>query len=556
MPRLPTSSQESARSIPRDSEEGRALLQSRLSRFGRLGAYLSFGFLLAAAGTALTLGNLPGTSAAATAQIASFTLSLGVARLRRTRPLAPTTLVAIDYAFTWLNCAIFVAFGFALPQYTRPELVQLCCVTDLLAARAFLVPSTARRTALIGLLPLLAIVVSTYVFYRAGPPHPDAPSALVYALLAAIMSMSPLVITAFTSRTIFGLREQAREALQLGQYTLLEKIGAGGMGIVYKARHATLRRPTAIKLLPADRAGAHNLARFEREVQLTCQLSHPNTIAIFDYGRSANGILYYAMEYLDGLDLESIVALTGPLPEARVVHVLLQVCGALGEAHAAGLMHRDIKPQNVLLCTRGGVHDVAKVVDFGLVKELARPGATSLSSTDMIVGTPLYMSPEAIVRPAELDARGDLYALGAVGYFLLTGTPPFRGSTVLEICGLQLHARPEPPSQRLGRAIMPELDALIMSCLEKAPDQRPASALLLATQLSELGLPGWTRAQAQGWWREHAAAIAAFRQQRSEAVDTAHTLPVATVAVDLREREVPLAPWQSSPAQKTPAIEG
>ncbi|MDB4975354.1 MAG: serine/threonine kinase, partial [Myxococcaceae bacterium] len=384
MARLPLSSHGSIDSLPRDTEEGRALLQSRLARYGRLGAYLALGFLIIVTVTGLLVG-LPDTLAAGVAQSASFLVAVSVARIQRAAPLSAARLIAIDYGFTWINCGIFIAFGFWLPLFARPELIQLCCVTDLLAARAFLVPSTARRTALVGLGPVLAIVVSTYFLYRHGPPHADAPPVLAYVQVAGVLGLVPLVVTSLTSRTIFGLRERAREAMQLGQYTLLEKIGAGGMGVVYKARHATLRRPTAIKLLPADRAGAHNLARFEREVQLTCTLTHPNTITIFDYGRSAEGILYYAMEYLDGLDLESIVALTGPMPEARVVHVLQQVCSALHEAHKAGLMHRDIKPQNVLLCARGGVLDVAKVVDFGLVKELDRGVEASLTSGELII---------------------------------------------------------------------------------------------------------------------------------------------------------------------------
>ncbi|HEY6881919.1 MAG TPA: serine/threonine-protein kinase, partial [Polyangiales bacterium] len=417
MPRLPLSSPPSVQTLPRDTEEGRALLQNRLARYGSVGAWLAGVFLLITTTTGLMVG-LPDTRAAGIALLASFVVASAISRLATSeRALSPTLLVVIDYGFTWINTGIFIGFGFALPLFARPELIQLMLVTDLLAARAFLVPSTARRTALVAAGPVTAVVLSTYYFYVDGPPHPDAPGLLTYLQVSLVLGLVPIVVTAWTSHTIFGLRERAREAMQLGQYTLLEKIGAGGMGVVYKARHATLRRPTAIKLLPAEKAGSHNLARFEREVQLTSTLTHPNTVAIFDYGRSANGILYYAMEYLDGLDLESLVALTGPMPDGRVVHVLAQVASALAEAHEAGIMHRDIKPQNILLCTRGGMHDFAKVVDFGLVKELGTPGTASLSLAGTVVGTPLYMCPEAIVRPSELDARGDLYALGAVGYF-------------------------------------------------------------------------------------------------------------------------------------------
>ena len=200
------------------------------------------------------------------------------------------------------------------------------------------------------------------------------------------------------------------------------------MGIVYRAHHALLRRPTAVKLLPAGRAGESNLSRFEREVQLTSSLTHPNTVAIYDYGHTPDGIFYYAMEYLDGMDLEELVELDGAQDPARVVHVLRQVCGALAEAHGVGLVHRDIKPANILLCERGGIPDTAKVVDFGLVKQLSTSGVgPGVSTVNNIMGTPLYLSPEAITSPEKVDARSDLYALGAVAYYLVTGKAVFEG---------------------------------------------------------------------------------------------------------------------------------
>ena len=188
-----------------------------------------------------------------------------------------------------------------------------------------------------------------------------------------------------------------REARRLGPYTLVEKIGEGGMGAVYRASHALLRRPTAIKILPPQRAGEMDLARFEREVQMTSQLTSPHTVSVYDYGRTPDGLFYYAMEFLDGIDLEELVRRDGPMPPGRVVHVLRQVCEALGEAHRAGLIHRDVKPANILLCERGGRFDVAKVVDFGLVKSVSGsdPGVT-LENT--VPGTPHYMAPESAAR--------------------------------------------------------------------------------------------------------------------------------------------------------------
>jgi len=203
---------------------------------------------------------------------------------------------------------------------------------------------------------------------------------------------------------------------RLGQYTLERKIGAGGMGIVYRASHAMLRRPTAIKLLPPDRAGEASIARFEREVQMTAQLSHPNTVAIYDYGRTPEGVFYYAMEYLDGINLEDLVRTYGAQPAGRVLAILDQVCGALAEAHERGLVHRDIKPANIILTERGGEPDVAKVVDFGLVKPIVTDDPRlTMSMPGVMTGTPLYLSPESLTSPESGDPRSDLYALGAVG---------------------------------------------------------------------------------------------------------------------------------------------
>jgi hypothetical protein len=328
------------------------------------------------------------------------------------------------------------------------------------------------------------------------------------------------------SRLVGELREEVREARQLGQYSLLSKLGEGGMGVVYRARHALMRRPTAVKLLPPGRSRKEDLQRFEREVRLTARLSHPNTVTIYDFGRTPEGVFYYAMELLEGGTLEDIVAVGGPLTPARVAKILVAITGALSEAHGIGLIHRDIKPANIMLCEQGGEHDVAKILDFGLVKELGDVGA-ALSQDSHITGTPYYMAPEAILDPQHLDARADLYALGAVGYFLLTARTVFEGRSSIEVLSHHLHSKPVPPSQRLGAPVPADLEAVILQCLAKTPDGRPSSAAVLRKQLAACAdLGGWDLEDARAWWDRHAAQVQARRTVADE-ISGAKTIDVA-----------------------------
>ena len=301
-------------------------------------------------------------------------------------------------------------------------------------------------------------------------------------------------------------------AKQLGQYTLVEKLGEGGMGTVYRAHHALLRRPTAIKLLhPTEKVpgGSTALARFQREVQLMSALTHPNTVVVYDYGHTPDGVFYYAMEYIDGITLEELVDADGPQTPERAVHLLAQICAALAEAHAIDLVHRDIKPANVMLCNRGGIPDFVKVLDFGLVKQLSNDASTKLSQSATLLGTPHYMAPEAILGRGPVDARVDIYAVGGVAYFLLTGTLVFSGGTVVEVCAKHLTVPPEPPSERLGRPIPAELEALVMRCLEKDPAKRTASAEALLRELRALDLGGWDPDTAREWWRNRGSHVEA-----------------------------------------------
>jgi hypothetical protein len=322
----------------------------------------------------------------------------------------------------------------------------------------------------------------------------------LFGLLAA-SSMLILLFSLAMSRLQKAAQNASLAAKELGQYQLEAKLGEGGMGVVYRGRHRMLRRPTAIKLLHPDKTTDATIARFEREVQLTCQLNHPNTIAIYDYGRTPEGIFYYAMEFLEGLNLDTLVSRFGPQPEGRVIHILRQVCASLAEAHDISLVHRDIKPANIILSRRGGECDVAKVLDFGLVKAVDSKKEASLTSAGAVIGTPLYMAPEAVDTPEKVDGRSDLYAVAAVGYFLLTGTPPFEGESVIEICMHHAKTPPELPSERLKRPIAADLEAVLLKGLAKKPADRFATARDFAEALAACSTTGsWTSRQADAWW--------------------------------------------------------
>ena len=333
------------------------------------------------------------------------------------------------------------------------------------------------------------------------------PVRVAFGWLWAVLSVA-LVLVLVKTWTNLRLRKQIDEVRQLGRYVLVEKIGQGGMGEVYLARHAKLRRPTAVKLLRGPDATDETIARFEREVQLTCRLTHPNTIQIYDYGRTDDGIFYYAMEYLDGLTLSALLEIESPTPPARVIHILLQVCGSLSEAHGIGLIHRDIKPQNIMLCERGGRQDVVKVLDFGLVKDTAETGELEVTSPDVLRGTPMYIAPERMRDPLQADPRSDIFAVGAVGFLLLTGQGAYQGATVMEVMQKILQEQMPRPSDNSDAEIPARLDDLIVDCLRKAPGDRPQTAAEMIASLQEITDAGqWGDREARDWWQSNAEKI-------------------------------------------------
>ena len=349
---------------------------------------------------------------------------------------------------------------------------------------------------------------------------------------AVIGLLAVAVVGMFVYATVLSrMRSKVDRAQRLGSYRVERKIGEGGMGKVYLARHSLLRRPTAIKLVDGAEAGASAVKRFEREVAVTSGLTHPNTVAIYDYGHTPEGIFYYAMEYLDGPTLGQCVEADGAQPEARVVHLMRQICGSVAEAHDAGIIHRDLKPANVMVCERGGVYDFAKVLDFGLAR--TRDSDVSLTNLDSLTGTPLYLSPEAIQAPETLDARGDLYQLGGIAYYLLTGRHVFAASSVVDVLDKHLHAKPESPSDVLGRPVSRDLETLILACLEKDRAKRPQSAGELLLALEAARFEGkWGQTEARLWWEDWRA-----RHPGGEGVSSVSSLP-SGYQVDLEERSV------------------
>ncbi len=365
------------------------------------------------------------------------------------------------------------------------------------------IPNTWRRCLLVTLgLALTPLILTPLAASRDGPVEAE----MFFSLLKmATLASLAIAIAVFGSHRLQLLQAQAFEAQQLGQYRLGKRLGAGGMGEVYLAEHLLLRRPCAVKLIRPEQAGdPTTLHRFEREVQAMATLTHPNTVEIYDYGHADDGTFYYVMEYLPGQNLEHLVNSYGPLPPERAIHLLRQVCGALREAHKIGLLHRDIKPSNIIACDRGGVFDVAKLLDFGLVHEtgLGKDG-DRLTQHGTVIGSPPYMSPEQAAGKNVLDARSDIYSLGAVAYFLLTGQAPFVRETAMMM--LMAHAyEPVVPPIQLRPEVPDDLQAVVLRCLEKDPSRRFPDAHSLEQALASCAAADqWTEEQAALWWHEH-----------------------------------------------------
>jgi eukaryotic-like serine/threonine-protein kinase len=416
-----------------------------------------------------------------------------------------------SYAISTLRIAELVIFGVPALFFVFMQWLSLMANDSfvvgatapwmlLILVYSLYIPNTWKRAAII--LSIFAIApVVIFALARLNMHH-VAEKITTPHIITLFMTMTlAAVIGAWGVHTIHFLRREAFEAKQLGQYKLKRLLGAGGMGEVHLAEHQLMKRPVAIKLIkPGKAADPVSLARFEREVRATAQLSHWNTIEIFDYGHTDDGTFYYVMEYLPGKSLADLVAHHGPLAPSRVVWLLEQTCEALAEAHSLGLIHRDIKPGNIFAAERGGVFDVAKLLDFGLAKAAAGNGDMNLTQEGSITGSPLFMAPEQATGDGAPDARSDIYALGAVGYYLLTGHAPFEADNPVKVLLAHAQQTVKPPSQ-LQPGIPADVERIILRCLEKNPNDRFPDVTSLADALRESSIHGhWTRADAHRWW--------------------------------------------------------
>jgi len=377
-----------------------------------------------------------------------------------------------------------------------------------------LVPARPREA----LIALIASASAVPIVYLAQVREGWAPALMVFPFLQVFVFpyMAAVTLAYVAARVVHQLGVEMRQAHEMGSYRLEVLIGRGGMGEVWRASHRMLARPAAIKLIRRDALASDPamasvaVERFEREAQVTASLQSPHTVALYDFGETDDGALFYVMELLDGIDLETIVRRFGPLPPERVVHVLRQVCASLEEAHHHGLVHRDIKPSNIYLCHRAMEHDVAKVLDFGIVKKVMTTDAAAVSvltRSDAVTGTPAYMPPE-VAMASTVDARADLYALGCVAYWLLTGRVVFEETTPLAVVLAHVQKTPLPPSTISEVPIPESLDRVVLDCLAKDPAARPTSAEELSARLAAVPFARtWSEVDAARWWEAHQPSV-------------------------------------------------
>ena len=451
-------------------------------------------------GVGLTLGD-------AIAAI-SVVASLGLFAYTRTAHRNPQRILDLGLVYM-----VLIALALGLTFHSGPILrtlsvaPQISWIGAVILMFSAIIPSTRSKTLLAGL--VAASMNPVGMLWARAQGHWDFGPAS-NALLMHYPDYLLVGVAVVISHVVTTLGRQVAKAREMGSYELGELLGRGGMGEVYKASHRMLARPAAIKLIRPEMLGSNDpavaaraIARFRREAEAAAHLRSSHTVDLYDFGVTEDQTLYLVMEFLDGMDLESLVRQHGPMPAPRVIHVLRQVCDSLEEAHARDLIHRDIKPANIHLGRVGCREDFVKVLDFGLVKTASMGAEASLATIEgVIMGTPAYMAPEMALGE-NVDARADLYALGCVAYYLLTGEQVFTGDTVLKVITQHLQTVPVPPSQRTELPIPAMLEHLVLACLAKKPEDRPQTARQLAQSLDAIAGMTWGEEEARRWWSVH-----------------------------------------------------
>ncbi|HEX6406707.1 MAG TPA: serine/threonine-protein kinase, partial [Gemmatimonadales bacterium] len=476
-----------------DTSNGLDFVRERLALVAKTLFLVSFAFYLFLLGSMVLVGGAP--------FLAVVRGPVAMGHLAASSTMALLWLLATRSGHSRRSLGALDAIGFIVaPGFLsimtlneEGQILQvLLALTVTVMIRAILVPSRPGRTMLLtalAFLPTVIVCVARHHPTELLPGFSPSYQKQYMTLNTVLWSVLGITLATISSRVTYGLRRQVAEANELGQYVLEEKIGGGGMGEVWQARHRLLIRPAAIKLIRPQMSGDAGLLlrRFEREARATAALKSPHTVQLYDFGATDDGRLYYVMELLDGVDLDTLVRQYGPLPAERVVHLLRQVCSSLQDAHVNGLVHRDIKPANIVVSRAGTTFDFAKVLDFGLVKlDTDRKGEddVKLTSEGSAGGTPAFMAPEVVLGVADTDHRVDLYALGCVGYWLLTGKLVFAGKSAVEVMFHHAHTPPSRPSARSELPIPASLEDLVMDCLEKDPTRRPASAEAVSAGLA------------------------------------------------------------------------
>ena len=428
-------------------------------------------------------------------------------------------LINTALAFQLFTAALVAILENWRPVFGDPGMSWLCFV---ILTQPAIVPTPPLKTLVVSLAIATMDPAAVWIAHLRGVPMEAEPYLLIWRFIPNYICVGMALIP---STLIAGLGRRVNEARELGSYQIGERIGLGGMGVVYHARHRLLARPAAIKLIRPETLGDGDgtrvaLERFHREAQAAALLRSPHTIGLYDFGVTDEGTFYYVMELLDGFDLESLVRRFGPVPAERAITLLRQACHSLGEAHTRGLIHRDIKPSNLFTCRLGLNVDFVKVLDFGLVKlrrdPTVTPGETALlTNPDVTTGTPAYMAPEMALGEKPIDGRADLYSLGCVAYWLVTGRLVFEGETPVQTMLRHLQSEPVPPSQVSEIEIPAELERVILQCLAKRPEDRPSDAMALACALESVPLrEPWSTRRAEHWWEVNHPAPAPVTELR------------------------------------------